>query len=246
MEGTVRKVSVNAVAMCTVLALALIGLTGCKSIDTVIETEKIAFTTSRINDGSLEKGKEKVNREGVDGEKSVTYEITSEDGKELSREKISEEITKQPVSKIIKVGTYIAPEIVTETQKIAFKTERIDDPYLAKGEERVERDGIDGEKIITYEVTTDNGKEVSKKKVKEKIAKEPVSKIIKVGTYVYIAPEPEPANTGGGSSSSNDVSVPYGTSDDIEGFCKDGTKVKGNPSAKGKANRCYGKGGWVR
>jgi len=32
----------------------------------------------------------------------------------------------------------------------------------------------------------------------------------------------------------------------ITGYCKDGTVATGDPSARGKANSCYGHGGWVR
>lgn len=32
----------------------------------------------------------------------------------------------------------------------------------------------------------------------------------------------------------------------ITGYCKDGTPASGNPSARGKANSCYGHGGWQR
>lgn len=32
----------------------------------------------------------------------------------------------------------------------------------------------------------------------------------------------------------------------VKGYCKDGTPAYGNPSARGRANSCYGHGGWVR
>ncbi|MFC4770373.1 DNA/RNA non-specific endonuclease [Enterococcus hermanniensis] len=32
----------------------------------------------------------------------------------------------------------------------------------------------------------------------------------------------------------------------ITGYCKDGSPASGDPSARGKANSCYGHGGWVR
>ena len=32
----------------------------------------------------------------------------------------------------------------------------------------------------------------------------------------------------------------------ITGYCKDGTVATGDPSARGRANSCYGHGGWVR
>lgn len=48
------------------------------------------------------------------------------------------------------------------------------------------------------------------------------------------------------SSSSSSSGGGYPASDtDIDGICKDGFKVHGNPHAKGKANACYGHGGWI-
>jgi len=37
-----------------------------------------------------------------------------------------------------------------------------------------------------------------------------------------------------------------GSSNGITGYCKDGTVASGDPSARGRANSCYGHGGWVR
>lgn len=42
------------------------------------------------------------------------------------------------------------------------------------------------------------------------------------------------------SSSSPNSGVDY----IVSGYCNDGTPVSGNPSAKGKANACYGHKGW--
>ncbi|MDR1447368.1 MAG: G5 domain-containing protein [Candidatus Ancillula sp.] len=151
-----------------------------------------------------------------------------------------------PTTENVKTDT----RVVTEKEHIAFKEEKVDDPSLAKGEEKIEREGIDGEKIITYEVKSENGHEVSKTKVKEEVTKEPITKLVKVGTYVAPAPvetepqqsavQPQPTNSGNGNSTSNNS----GTT--TSGYCKDGTPASGDPSASGKANVCYGHGGWVK
>lgn len=48
------------------------------------------------------------------------------------------------------------------------------------------------------------------------------------------------------NSSNNSTTTHQNQNTGITGYCKDGTPATGNPSAKGKANSCYGHGGWVR
>ena len=71
----------------------------------VIETEEIAFTSKKVNDSSLQKGKTVVSQSGQKGEKTIRYMVTEKNGEIISKEYISEEITKKPVEEIIKVGT---------------------------------------------------------------------------------------------------------------------------------------------
>ena len=54
-------------------------------------------------------GSSKVTREGVNGSKEVTYQITYVDGKEESRKKVKEKVIKEPVSKIVTEGTKDKP-----------------------------------------------------------------------------------------------------------------------------------------
>ncbi|GAA2381065.1 hypothetical protein Cme02nite_15280 [Catellatospora methionotrophica] len=72
---------------------------------TVTETKTIAHGVKRVNDSTLAKGKNKVRTQGVNGTKKVTYEVTVTDGVETSRVQVREEITKQPVTEVILVGT---------------------------------------------------------------------------------------------------------------------------------------------
>lgn len=50
-------------------------------------------------------GSSKVTREGVNGSKEVTYQITYVDGKEERRKKVKEKVIKEPVSNIVTEGT---------------------------------------------------------------------------------------------------------------------------------------------
>lgn len=69
------------------------------------KTEVVAFETQQQNSFLLEKGKTEVSREGKNGTKEINYKVTYTDGKETSREKTSENIVTQPVSKLILIGT---------------------------------------------------------------------------------------------------------------------------------------------
>jgi len=71
----------------------------------IIETEEIDFKTQRKNDGNLDKGMTRVEREGQQGVKEREIEVTYEDGEEVNREVVSEEVTKEPVDRIVMVGT---------------------------------------------------------------------------------------------------------------------------------------------
>lgn len=72
-------------------------------------TSSINFETSNEDDSTLAKGSSKVLIEGVNGEKTDTYEITYVNGKESSRKLVKSETTREPVTKVVANGTYEAP-----------------------------------------------------------------------------------------------------------------------------------------
>jgi len=76
------------------------------------ETESIAFGVQEKKDSSILKGKSVVKQEGTKGEKKITKEITYEDGLEVNRVELSEEIVKEPVDKIVAVGTKVVVQTV--------------------------------------------------------------------------------------------------------------------------------------
>lgn len=69
------------------------------------KTEEIVFQIENKNDSTLDKGQTKVSQEGKNGTKELKFKVTYTDGKETAREKISENITVQPVNKIVLNGT---------------------------------------------------------------------------------------------------------------------------------------------
>lgn len=71
----------------------------------VKEKEKVDYETEEKYSDSLDKGATQVTQEGAEGEKEVTYKVKYVDGVEESREKVSETVTKEPVKKIVTIGT---------------------------------------------------------------------------------------------------------------------------------------------
>src|SRR5690625_1156130 len=72
--------------------------------DVSYKTDYLGFKVERIEDPTLEKGKEKVVQEGVAGSRTTKYKVTYENGKEIEREvlNINEDL---PINKVIHVGT---------------------------------------------------------------------------------------------------------------------------------------------
>ena len=175
-------------------------------------TEVVPFETIEQPDATLPKGQTKAIQEGVNGEQIVFSEVTTADGKQSSKV-IKTSITKQPVNRVIAVGTkeevaptpkveykttptdgmlnaaIEKPELVVSTEAVAFETITQNDATLPKGQTKVIQEGINGERTIYTEVTTDNG-EKSSKVVENTITKQPVNRIVAVGTKEDVAPQP--------------------------------------------------------
>ncbi|CAM1671242.1 ZmpA/ZmpB/ZmpC family metallo-endopeptidase [Streptococcus mitis] len=81
------------------------------------------------------------------------------------------------------------PELLVTTEEVAFQTIEQEDATLAKGQTKVVQEGVVGERTIYTEVTIVNG-EKSSKVIENIITKEPVDKVIAVGTKEEAAPKP--------------------------------------------------------
>lgn len=81
------------------------------------------------------------------------------------------------------------PELLVTTEEIAFQTIEQEDATLAKGQTKVVQEGVVGERTIYTEVTIVNG-EKSSKVIENIITKEPVDKVIAVGTKEEDASKP--------------------------------------------------------
>ncbi len=87
--------------------------------------EKVDFETEEKQDDSLAKGKEKVISEGQEGIVLKKYEVTFENGKEVSRELISENVQQKEEKRVVAIGT-----------KEAKKKPEVNEPKTAAAKEK--------------------------------------------------------------------------------------------------------------
>lgn len=87
-----------------------------KTTEIEVITEKIPFTTKTIDDATLEVGQEQVEVDGQDGEKEIIKTYDLEDGTRDGQPKIVEKTLKEPVEKVVRVGTKaVDKKVETET-----------------------------------------------------------------------------------------------------------------------------------
>lgn len=132
-------------------------------------------------------------------------------------------------------------DVVEETKDFTVISKK--DSDLSKGNEKVVQEGKNGLVEKKFEVVKENGKEVSRKLVSEKVVKESQDKIINVGTKVLVA------QVSRGSSSSNSSAtasaVPSGgrefyvsstaytaSCNGCSGYTATGINLKSNPNVK--------------
>lgn len=80
------------------------------SVEIRLETTKepVVFETITNKDDSLAQGTVEVTQEGIDGEKTLSWEVTYTDGVAGDKKLVKEEVSKVPVRKIIREGTKVA------------------------------------------------------------------------------------------------------------------------------------------
>lgn len=100
---------------------------------------------------------------------------------------IDEKITPNTQIKVIRVDK----KVETRDEEIAFSTTEKEDNTLIIGVEQIAQEGKNGKKQIVTEVTLENGIEVSRKTVSDRVIEEPVDKIIAKGTKVKEEPKPQ-------------------------------------------------------
>ncbi|WP_372696890.1 transglycosylase family protein [Arthrobacter sp. JSM 101049] len=90
----------------------------------------------------------------------------------------------------------------TVTEAIDHDVEKTKDNDLAVGKTKTLEQGHDGERTLTYTVTTHDGREFSRKLLDSKVTTQPVDTEVAVGTKKPEKKEPAKASTGGGTTAS--------------------------------------------
>ncbi|MHA6602699.1 N-acetylmuramoyl-L-alanine amidase [Aerococcus urinae] len=136
-----------------------------------------------VADDQLALGQEKTVQEGKEGKRVIETTVQSQAGKEIHRsEKTIEYVPAE--DKVVHVGTKAlsTKKILTQKVSIPFQTKYTDNNDYKAGSQKVLQKGENGEKTVTYEVTYQDGKEVSRQQIDEKVTKEPVDQIVQRGT----------------------------------------------------------------
>ncbi len=157
------------------------------TVETKTSRSFIPFRTEYVDDPEMfADAPETVSREGIGGEVVTTYKVTYTDGVETAREKVSETVAIEPVSKIIRRGTKshtVSTQDVTEEQAIPMETVYEDDPNtFADAPQSVMQEGAEGRKAITWRVEYTDGKKTGREKVSEAVTKDMVPRKIRRGT----------------------------------------------------------------
>lgn len=96
--------------------------------------------------------------------------------------------------------TRVDTKVITESTPITFDTVVKNNSDMLQSQKKVLQEGQNGEKQITTNVVYENGKEISRKVIKEIVTKAPINKIISQGTLAAA------------TLSRGDISAPSGTS----------------------------------
>jgi hypothetical protein len=71
---------------------------------------------------------------------------------------------------------------VVERKSIAYRTRKVNDSSLDKGDTRVRTAGVRGVRTLTYEVTVTDGEQAGRRLVNSEVTRKPVTKVVAVGT----------------------------------------------------------------
>ena len=177
---------------------------------TVAQKDKISVELdSKVNHGDIIYINKAVDVEVVvDGknlsiasaEKTVKDMLEAENIKINQEDKVTPSLDENLQEGMTVEVTRVKKELVDEVQTIAFETETRNNSEIKQGVEEVVQDGSNGERTITTEVVYENGKEVNRRVVKEVVSKDPINKIVDIGTLAVVRPSRGSSDQDSGSS----------------------------------------------
>lgn len=91
-------------ALASALSSNLIKITRV-SVAEIEEFSLVPYRTKKIDDPELNKGTEKIKTAGKNGRKRLTYQVRRENGVEVSRKLLKEEVIEESQEQVVRVGT---------------------------------------------------------------------------------------------------------------------------------------------
>lgn len=153
-----------------------------------IQEDKITSSTEYRNDDTLPEGETKVAQVGEEGLLRKTIEKRYFNDELRSTKLVDSKLIKEATPTIILVGTKHVPTIKveqdTQTEKIAYKTQKIQDPNLPKGETKVVQVGRTGLIEKVYQLTYTDGVLIKTDLISSKEVQKVQDEIIHIGTQV--------------------------------------------------------------
>ncbi|MFU8795453.1 MAG: M23 family metallopeptidase, partial [Dethiobacteria bacterium] len=80
-----------------------------KTVEEITVIESIPFNVEYVEDNNLFINQSEITTEGIDGEREVLYQITRENGLEVERLELEDNILVEPVNQVEKVGQKLMP-----------------------------------------------------------------------------------------------------------------------------------------
>ncbi len=99
--------------------------------------------------------------------------------------------------------------VVNVEELIEPSVETIYDSSLAFGTSSVTQPGAPGKRLVTYELTLENGKEVSRRKIQETVVSQPVKRVVSRGQNVVVPEDKKPLLAAAGIAESDFGYVDY-------------------------------------
>lgn len=121
-------------------------------------------------------------------------------------------------------------QIVTETQSIPAPVQTVTDNSLSFGTSAVRQQGSNGTQVLTYQVNTQNGVEISRTLLQTVVTVQPVAQIVARGQAVSIPADKQAVMAQAGIASSDYAYVDYIASHE-GGWCP--TKIQGTHDCPG-------------
>jgi uncharacterized protein YabE (DUF348 family) len=163
---------------------------------------------------------------------ATVNDVLSELGVKVDKDDRVKPGLKTAVNDGLKVAVQrVTTKQVKATEEISFTTAEKSDSSLYKGESKTVKQGQAGAKVVTYRVTTVDGKTESKKAVSSVVTQQPVAKVVAVGTKS----RPSTTSSGGGSITTGNKPSADGLNWGALAECESG----GNPSTN-TGNGFYG------